>query len=546
MLLIESQDVQISFGHRMVLKYNQLNVDDKDRIGIVGVNGSGKSTLMKLLSKKIEPDEGNIQLYSKFSYISQLEKPINQTINDEVASRFKISKNWSDTMSGGEKTRFKLAQALSLKKPLIFADEPTSHLDMEGIELLEKHLKTFKGALLIISHDRMFLDHLCNKILEVENGKIKMYTGNYSDYEIQKKKEVQSQWLAYEQYQKEKNRLKTTLEKTQGKSNGINRSPKRMGNAEARLHKMGGQKAKKNLDKTVKSIQSRIEALDHKSKPKEEETIAIDPIQPENLHKKIIIKGQWIKKEFDNKVVFNNAKFNIYNGDKVAILGANGSGKTTLVKMMLNECACFKISPKVKIGYYSQAFEGLNNETSILDNVMERSIQSETFVRTLLARLLFKKEDVYKKVKVLSGGERVKVALAKILLSDSNVLILDEPTNYLDIPSFIQIEKLLMAYKGTLILITHDRQLITHTANHIMVIENKKIKSYRGTYKAYLEVNHNKTNKNKALEEEILVLQNRISEIIGKMSMASEEEMKLLDQEYYNVLGQLQILKKEQ
>lgn len=544
MLRIEGNQIKKYFGNRLILDIENVKIYAEDRIGIVGPNGVGKTTLMNILSGRFKPDEGNVRIHGKYSYISQLEEAESQKINEEMASRFRVSNTWNENMSGGEKTRFKLALALSGNSTILFADEPTSNLDMEAIELIEKRFQEYGGALVLISHDRSFLDKLCNKIWELEDGKINIYNGNYSDYVLQKSKEKKRAQLQYQQYIKEKKRLEEVIDSTRQKVKSIKRPPKRMGNSEARLHKMGGQKAKATLDRAAKNIEKRIEHLERKEKPKELEGIKLDIVNQDRLYSKILIEGKNIHKTFVEKTILKDSEFKINNGAKVAFIGPNGCGKSTLVKMIVNGEESIKIAKRAKIGYFDQNMNILKENLSIIENVMESSIYDETFARILLARLLFKGEDVYKKVEVLSGGERVKVSFAKILLQDMNLLILDEPTNYMDINSIEVMEEVLKEYQGTLLLVSHDRSFVGAIADHIMTIKDYNIKMFRGTYQEYLEkkdktVNHDK----EKVEKRIFVLKNRMAEVIGKLSTPSkEDDIVALDREYYEILEELKKL----
>lgn len=545
MLLIEGNKIKKYFGDRLVLEVENLKVYSEDRIGIIGVNGSGKTTLINILSGRLQPDEGFTKVHGKYSYISQLEEPENYIISNEMASKFGIESIYKKNMSGGEKTRFKLALGLCSSSLLIFADEPTSNVDLEGIELLEKSFEEYKGALIIISHDRSFLDKLCNKILEIENGKITMYNGNYSDYSIQKRKNREREQFEYEQYTKEKKRLAEVIDNTNQKVKTMKKAPSRMGNSEARLHKMGNQKAKANLERAVKNMETRIEHLEVKNRPKELQVIKLDIDASNKLYSKIIIEGKNINKSFGKKLIFKEAEFSVYNSSKIALLGPNGCGKSTLIKMIINCEDDIKISQKSKIGYFSQDMNNLDVKSNIIENVMDGSIYNETFARTLLGRLLFKKEDIYKPVSVLSGGERVKVSFTKMLLQDFNLLILDEPTNYMDINSLQVIEEAIIDYDRTILFVSHDRSFVNSVADNIMTIEDHKIKIFKGSYKEYLG------NKNKVvdssrdeIQKQILIYQNKLSEVIGRLSMPSrKEDLESLDKEYYEVLGKLKQLK---
>jgi macrolide transport system ATP-binding/permease protein len=545
MLLIEGNKIKKYFGDKLILDIDQLKIYSEDRIGIVGRNGVGKTTLMNILAQRVEPDEGLVKLYAKASYISQLETPEHKAISNEMASKFGVEAIWDERMSGGEKTRFKLAEALECGSAMVIADEPTSNIDMEGIELIEQKFSEFKGALMVISHDRNFLDKLCNQILEIEEGKIKIYKGNYSDYNVQKLQQRQRVEFEYEQYQKQKKRLEQVAEDTKQKVKSMRKTPKRMGNSEARLHKMGPQRSKANLERAAKSVEKRIEQLEVKEKPRQQHGIQLDVLDSNKIYSKIIIEGKNINKAFGDKIIFNNAAFSIYNGSKVAFIGPNGCGKSTLVKMIMEHDQAIRVVPAAKIGYFSQDMDILDHHLSILENVMQTSIYLENFARLLLARLLFKAEAVYKKVDILSGGEQVKVSLAKILLQDINLLMLDEPTNYLDINALEVIEETLKEYDRTLLFVSHDRRLIHSVADHIMTIENQKIKLFDGSYDQYLAKDKNVIEPNKKeLEQQRLVLKNRLSEIIGRLSMPSKQDnIEDLDRQYYQILEELKGLK---
>lgn len=545
MLLMECSNIKKYFGDRLLLDIDNLKVYSEDRIGIVGVNGVGKTTLVNMLSGKLEPDEGWVKLYGRYSYISQLGEPKNKKISSEMASKFSVANTWSENMSGGEKTRFKLADGLACNSLLIFADEPTSNVDMEGIELMEKKFGEYKGALVLISHDRSFLDKLCNKILEIEGSRIKVYSGNYSDYAAEKARERERVEFEYEEYVKEKKRLQEITIDTKEKVKSIKRTPKRMGNSEARLHKMGGQKAKANLERAVKSIQKRIEHLEVREKPKKQQDIKLDISDSNRLHSKIIIEGSNINRVFGDKIIFNNAEFSIYNESKIALIGTNGCGKSTLIKMIINNDQSIKIAQGAKIGYFSQDMSTLEEELTIIENIMESSIYNETFARLLLARLLIKGEDIYKKVSALSGGERVKVSFGKILTQDINLLILDEPTNYMDINSLEVVEKMLKEYDRTLLFVSHDRRFVDSVADTIMTIEDSKIKVFKGNYKEYVASSNVEVNTDKEeIEKQIFVLQNRLSEVLGRLSMPSKKDnVPALDREYYSILAELKKLK---
>ena len=545
MLLVECRNLKKSYGDRLILDIENLCIYDQDRIGIVGVNGAGKTTLLNLLSKRIEPDEGWVKLYGRCSYISQLEPPQEAIIQPEIASKFQVHQTYRESMSGGEKTRFKLAAGLSHNNAIIFADEPTSNMDIEGIQLVERSLAKFAGALVLISHDRDLLDSLCTKIIEIERGKIKTYSGNYSKYIKQKTEEQNLAQFEYEQYVKEKKRLERTIISIREKGKSMRKTPRRMGNSEARLHKMGNQKAKANLDRAIKNVESRIKHLEVKEKPPVDKKIKLDIGEVQKVYSKIIIEGSGLNKSFGEKVIFKDAQFQIENGAKVGLIGPNGCGKSTLLKMIVNQELPIKTAPNIRIGYFSQEMCILDETKSILDNVMVESIYEERFVRLLLARLLFKGDSVYKKVGILSGGEKVKASFAKIICSDFNLLILDEPTNYLDLYSLEVVEEVLREYEHTLLFVSHDRRFINSVANQILIIEDHKLKTFKGSYNEYMtSLTKARDREKERIEEEILLLQNRLAEVIGRISIPSKkDDPELLEVEYREILGQIRSLK---
>lgn len=546
MLLIECSKIKKYYADRLILETEALKIHSGDKIGIVGANGAGKTTLLDILSKKLEPDEGLLKIYGQSGYISQLKSPEKLEISKEFASKFSIESKWRDSMSGGEKTKFKVVSVLEESNLIIFADEPTSNVDIESIFLMEEMFAKYKGTFVVISHDRIFLDNFCNKIIEVEDGKVRCFEGNYSNYYQQKKLKTERAEFEYQKYINEKQRLEKAIVFTKEKSRSVRNAPRRMGNSEARLHKMGNQSAKKNLDNSVKAIKKRIEHLEPKEKVKITEKIKLDLQDNFNPPGKILIEGHNINKSFGEKVLFENANFYIENSKKIALIGPNGCGKSTLLKMIIEGNENIRIAPSAKIGYFSQDYNILDYKKSIIENIMDKSIFPESFSRTLLSRLLFKGDTIYKKVNVLSGGELAKVSFAKILLSDANLLVLDEPTNYLDANSLEAIEEAFIDYNKTLLFVSHDRHFIKSIADQIMRIDDKKINLFNGTYEEYLENLSKPQNINKDLEEKIMVLQSRLAAIIGKLSATSKkDDPEKLEQEYKEALFKLNSLKSQ-
>ncbi len=526
MLIMEMNNLKKYYGTRLILNINHLKVYSEDRIGIIGLNGAGKSTLLELIEGSIKPDEGAVRLLGTCSYIPQ-----GDVLDIKCSNK-----------SGGEKAKLKIEGAFNRQPELMLADEPTANLDIEGVENLKERLNSFKGAILLVSHDRELLDFCCSSILEISSGEIKLYKGNYSSFLVQKSAEQERLEFQYNQYIKEKNKLLRAAEKLESKSTSTRKAPKRMGNSEARLHKMGDQKAKAALDRSKKAVESRLERLEVKNRPSNIDKIKLDIVNMDILHSKIAVEGVNISKTLGVRHLLENADFKIFNNTRTAIIGDNGCGKTTLIKMILSGDEGIKTSPAAKIGYFAQDFSVLDDNKSIISNVMETSIKDENFVRTVLSRLLFKNEEVYKKVSALSGGEKIKAALSKVLVSDYNLLILDEPTNYLDVYSLEAMEKVLLDYKGTLIFVSHDTRFVNKLAENIILFKDKKLICYGGNLDQYNE--SMKGCDQSRLLEQLMVTENRLSQIIGRVSMPGKgDDVNELNKQYEIELKELKRLK---
>ncbi|KHD37306.1 ABC transporter [Clostridium acetobutylicum] len=528
MLYLEINNLKKYFKDRLILEINNLKIYSGDKIGVVGVNGAGKTTLLNILSGKIKAEEGVVKLQASYSYISQLD--------DMYSQREK-------NLSGGERTKIKIKNSFKENAEILMADEPTANLDIAASNKLEKMLLDFNGALILVSHDRELLDKVCNKIIEIENGKATLYNSNFSGFLKQKELEVRRKEFEYISYVNEKKRLVKVMNNIHDKTQSINKTPKRMGNSEARLHRMGGQKGKANLDKRRKAVESRIKHMTEKEKPAEVIKSKIDFIYSKKIYSKIIIKGNNINKRFGEKIIFENAEFSIPNGIKAALIGENGAGKTTLLKMIMTHNKGIITAENAQMGYFSQELDIISKNKTILENVMEKCIYDESFARLTLARLLFKSEDVDKRVSELSGGERVKVSFAKIILSGNNVLILDEPTNYLDVYSMNALEEVLKDYAGTVLFVSHDRRFVNNIANFIITIKNNRIEQFDGTYSEYVK-KLGKGEEDKNTKEKKMILQNRLSNIIGRISVPSKNDnLEELDKEYKFILEKLKEFK---
>lgn len=543
MLLLEARNIEKSFGDRLIVAAEKLEVFYGDRIGIVGQNGAGKSTLMQMLAGLQEPDAGQINRYGSAAMIPQIEEA-----EDAADTAKHLTRKWGISqvhtqMSGGEKVRLKIAAAMEQQAPLLFADEPTSHLDLTGIRQLEEALSAYEGAVILISHDRQLLDQLCSRIWEIEGGKLIEYKGNYSEYREQKEQRREREWFEYEEYRRERERLTQAILDTKQRADKIKKAPKRMGNSEARLHKGKVSEVRGKVQKPVRALESRLARLEKKEKPRELPPLKFEANHQGELHGRTVIQVEKVSRRVETKTLFEQLSFSIRPGQKVAVIGGNGTGKSTLLSMIASQAEGIHVSPSSKIGYFSQTLSILDENESIWKNVRESSNYPETTIRTALARMLFTRDDILKPVSVLSGGERVKTALAKVFLGDYNVLLLDEPTNFLDIPAQEELERILAEYPGTLLFASHDRKLIHRLADAVLCLDEQKPVLFSGTYQEYLDRNE----KPKPMrEEERLVLETRLSDLLGRLSSLKLEpaEKEEIEKLYRETLKQLKEIKK--
>lgn len=518
-----------SVGTRKLFEMEHLTIDEKDKIGLIGENGVGKTTFFRILLGFDEDYSGKIEVNSEIGYLLN-ETEVNKNFKPEIYSKAGLDSG--DNYSPGEEQRLKLLNLLS-EPAFLLIDEPTSHLDIEQKDKLIENLQKRREGYLIISHDRDFINQSCNKIFDMSNGKFEVFNGDYDFYLDEKVKRSKSKQREYESYIQEKNRLEGLAAEIKKKSSKVRKTPKRMGNSEARLHKMGNQGNKKKLDQQASAVQSRIDRLEVKERPKEEGTIELSLSEKEKIHSKVLIQGVKLNKRFGEKILFENADFTIENNHKIALLGENGSGKTTLLKMILDKEE-IQVHPNLKIGYYSQMGEILESSKSILDNILETSVYDQSMTRIILARLSFRREDVYKRVSILSDGERAKIKLAKLLTSNFNYLIFDEPTNFLDIRAIEALEELLASYDRPFIFVTHDISFINHIADSLLIIKDYKISYFNGNYKQYNEKDEDLNNMENM---DNYLIDFRLSTINSRLAMEiSKDEREELELEYERLL----------
>ena len=372
-----------------------------------------------------------------------------------------------DSLSGGQKTRVALGRLLLQNPDLIILDEPTNHLDMTSIAWLETYLLNYKGAVLIVSHDRYFLDRIAGKVIEIDQSKATTFMGNYSDYAVKKEQLRVAAWNAYMNQQRDIKHQEEVIEKL--KSFNREKSIKR---AESR---------EKMLDK--------IEVIEKPSEVRTDMKLTLTPLI---LSGNDVLTVEHLSKSFDSHKLFTDVNFEIKRGEHVAIIGDNGSGKTTLLKILNGlvpaDQGTFRLGSNVEIGYYDQEHHVLHSEKTLFEEISDDyPYLNNTQIRNVLAAFLFTGEDVFKRISDLSGGERGRVSLAKLVLSNANFLILDEPTNHLDIMSKEILEDALNGYEGTILYVSHDRYFINRTAHRILDLTEGQFISYVGNYDYYLE-----------------------------------------------------------
>lgn len=551
MLILDAINVKKNFGEREIISFDQLQIRSGDKIGVVGRNGAGKTTLLNILSGELLPDEGIVKSFCDVAYIKQFsdeEIEADAKALSEFGVQYIIKRS---KVSGGEQTRLKIAGALSKNSLLLFADEPTANLDFKGIQTLKNKLSKAE-SLVLISHDRELLDSVCNKIIEVSDGRITLFQGNFSFYQKQKQKMVDREWFEYESYIDEKKHLEGAIKNRKARAKTIKKAPARMGNSEARLHTRASNEMQEKIHDAANNLKTRLEKLEVKSKPKELPSIKLDFSLTNPPHNKTVVSSDDFSFCYGEREIFVNAKFQIYNGMKQAIIGDNGAGKTTLLNQIYNSFQSkqlndfdstennINIVPKAVLGYFCQGFENLDLQKTVLENVMQVSVQNETTVRTILARLLITGDDVYKTVGVLSGGERIKVSFAKLFVSSANVLLLDEPTNYLDMASIEALQNILNEYEGTVVFVSHDKTFINGVAQRLLVVKDSQILTFEGSLEAY-EYKYNTTKKQENIETQKMILQMRITEVLSKLSQTNANNEKL-EAEYQELIMQMKLL----
>ena len=506
---ITTEDIQVGFHARQILKGISIESKDKELVGIIGPNGSGKSTLLKCIYRILKPDAGAVYLdgeelhsmsvkssarkmavvaqhnYYNFDFtvrevVLMGRAPHKKALERDNAKDYRIVEEalktvqmdaFADrtfsTLSGGEQQRVILARALAQQTPALILDEPTNHLDMEAIRWLENYLLSYNGSVIIVAHDRYFLDKIVTKIIEIDRTKTTVFSGNYTAY-AEKKKVLRNMQL--KEYLNQQRNIK---------------------HQEAVITKL----KQFNREKSIKRAESREKMLDKielVEKPEELNDKMNITLNPKVVSGNDVLHVEELTKSFDGNTLFSNISFDIKRGERIAIIGNNGTGKTTMLKIINGlipaDHGTITLGSKVTIGYYDQEQQVLDPDKTLFEEIQDAYPDlNNTQIRNTLAAFLFTNDDVFKYIRDLSGGERGRVSLAKLMLSNANFLILDEPTNHLDMVSKEILENALNNYTGTVLYVSHDRYFINTTATRIIELTNKMTVNYIGNYDYYLE-----------------------------------------------------------
>ena len=531
-MVLACSHIDKSFNDQVIFSDATFHINDGERAALVGSNGTGKTTLLRIIVGELAADSGEIttakdktigylpqqqgyhsenSIYEELLEVKKdiveldrsiraLEQQMPQASGDELEAllekyhrlqtEFEARDGYAcksqimgiinglgfdgadvdqciNTLSGGQKTRVALGKLLLLEPDLLILDEPTNHLDLSSIEWLENYLANYKGSVLIVSHDRYFLDQISEKVIEIDHGTITVFSGNYSDYAKKKEQLRNNLRKQYENYERTVKHQEAVIEKLRSF----------------------------NREKSIKRAESRekmLEKMTPVEKPAEQGRTIHFELSPEKVSGHDVLFVEDFAKSFGENHLFEHVTFDLRRGQRAAIIGKNGTGKTTLLKILCQELSpdrgSARFGTNVEIGYYDQEHNVLHDDKTIFDEIHDDYPDlNNTKIRNVLAAFLFTGDDVYKKISLLSGGEKGRVSLAKLMLSKANLLLLDEPTNHLDIESKEILEEALNNYTGTVLFVSHDRYFIQKTATKILDLTGNALLSYDGDYAWYLE-----------------------------------------------------------
>jgi ATP-binding cassette subfamily F protein 3 len=586
--MLNIHNLSVSFGGTYLFEEVTFRLGAGDRVGLVGKNGAGKSTMLKILSRDIIPDSGSIatekeirigflrqdidfeqgrtvleEAYQAFAEIKQVEKKL-EHINEQLVTRtdyeseeysqiiedlsdythrfellggynyvgdtekillglgFKrdVFNNKTETFSGGWRMRIELAKLLLQNNDVLLLDEPTNHLDIESIIWLENFLRNYPGVVVIVSHDKMFLDNVTNRTIEISLGKIYDFSKPYSQY-LELRGEIREKQLATQKNQQKK------IEET-----------------EKLIEKFRAKASKASM---AQSLIKKLDKIDRIEVDEEDTSVMNISFPLSKVPGKVVIEAEHVTKSFGPKTVLKDISLLVERGSKIAFVGQNGQGKSTFIKAIVHEFAfegVIKLGHNVQIGYFAQnQAEYLDGEITLLETMQNAATDTNrSKVRDMLGAFLFRGDDVDKKVKVLSGGERNRLALCKLLLQPINVLVMDEPTNHLDIKSKNVLKAALQKYEGTLLLVSHDRDFLQGMSNIVYEFRDQKIREYLGDINFFLE-QRNLENMREVEKKD--VVKKEVQKDSSKVSYEDQKKNKSLQNRLSKVESQIKQLEEE-
>ena len=549
-LILEATNIQKRYGEQAVLNIDRLRLYDGERVGLIGENGAGKSTLLAILAGELEPDSGAVRRYGPVAYIKQSGEARSQA-SARLSAEFRAP-DAREGLSGGERTRRRIAGALSEGAALLLADEPTTDLDAAGVARLRLRLSQHTGALVLVSHDRALLDALCTRILHLEGGAITDFPGGYAAYQQELERRRARQQFEYDQYRAERARLKASMQQKAEWASSVKKAPKRMGNSEARLHTREFTNAVLRQSSAKHKLEARMERLEVKERPRDLPQIKMALGASRPISAKIALSANCRSLSAGGRTLLGGASLMLPTGSRTALVGENGAGKTTLLRALRGEPSPgtrldgeIRPNPGARLGWFDQDHEKtLDLDATALENARADSPLDESDVRTVLARLNLRGDDVFKPARVLSGGERAKLALAKLLVSDANVLLLDEPTNHLDLFAMRALEELLAGYGGTLLFVSHDRAFTSAVATRICTLEGGRLSTFEGTLEK-LEAEKNRDRSAEDRQLQITALEMRLAAIAARMSAPKKgDRPEELNAEYERIAEELKQMKR--
>lgn len=484
MQLLSLKNFDVSVNGHFLIHIDQLNIESSEKIGLIGANASGKSTFLKtILSSEINKSAEIFVRNGLWSHFEQKSSILPDVHYPEFISRWGIRElayRTDKNFSGGEEARVRLAKAFAEPHDILVLDEPSAHLDVEALLELKRQLSN-EDTFILVSHDRHLLNKFCTRILSIQDKLLIDFPGNYDEWKSWNELEKQSQWNEYEKALQEKQRLLSVFQEQKRKAAKTQRKPKNLSRSELKAREFGavgksiGGK-QKSISAAARNTEKRIERLGDIKKPVSLPKIRPDFSITDPPQNKVIVEIEDLNFAYPNADhLFDELSFYLERNTRTVLIGENGVGKSTLLKLIMQGHPDIRIVPKAKFGYFDQSFNNINMQKSILENIHNTSIQHESINRSVLARMGFLADVLGKKAGVLSGGELTKLSFAKLFVSDFNVLLIDEPSNYLDIPSYEAIESLLLDFEGTLLFCSHDSYFVNVIAEEVFELKNKKL-----------------------------------------------------------------------